>query len=74
MTMAAKKLPTPAQPDPDDRLTPFNMRMPESLIVSLDAWVDELNKGRALGKISRSDLIRAALERACRERPNLEGK
>lgn len=68
-TMAAKKLP----PDPD-RLTPFNMRMPESLLVALDDWVEELNKDRSLGKISRSDLIRAALERACRERPDLEGK
>ena len=69
-TMAAKKLPPP---DPD-RLTPFNMRMPESLLSALDEWVDELNEGRSLGKISRSDLIRAALERACRERPDLEAK
>ncbi|RYZ14400.1 MAG: hypothetical protein EOO70_07680, partial [Myxococcaceae bacterium] len=62
MTMAAKRLPSQPQLDADDRLIPFNMRMPESLIVALDAWVDDLNRGRSLGKISRSDLIRAALE------------
>lgn len=71
MTMAAKK--TRPEPEPD-RLTPFNMRMPESLIVSLDTWVEELNEGRTLGRINRSDLIRAALEYACRERPDLEAK
>lgn len=75
MSMAAKK-PSPRRqvaPEPD-KLTPFNMRMPEALLVALDAWVDELNEGRSLGKVNRSDLIRAVLEYGCRERPDLDSK
>jgi len=74
MAMAAKKLPASSASTDNDKLTPFNMRMPDSLLEALDAWVDDLNKGRALGKVTRSDLIRVVLEKACRDRPDLEGK
>ena len=70
MTMAAKKS-APADPN---ELVPFNFRMPRSILDGLDTWVDELNAGRALGKVTRSDLIRAVLEKAIRERPDLGGR
>lgn len=68
--MAAKKA-APADPS---ELVPFNFRMPRGILDGLDAWVDELNAGRALGKVTRSDLIRLILSRALDERPDLEGK
>lgn len=68
--MAAKKA---TQPDPSE-LVPFNFRMPRGILDGLDAWVDELNEGRALGKVTRSDLIRLILSRAIEERPEWVGK
>ncbi|MCC6494967.1 MAG: hypothetical protein IT193_01775 [Propionibacteriaceae bacterium] len=72
--MAAKRLPPPPAGAEEDRLVPFNMRMPESILAALDAWVDDLNRGRTLGKVTRSDVIRALLIRGARERPDLESK
>lgn len=67
MGMAARRI------DAEDRdLTQFNMRMPRGLLRELDEWVDELNRGRGLGKINRSDLIREVLYWACFARPNVE--
>lgn len=67
MTMAARRI----DADGQDGLTQFNMRMPRALLRDLDAWVDQLNSGQRLSKVSRSDLIRLTLERACEERPDL---
>ena len=66
MTMAARRQ------DPKSSLTPFTMRMPDEILSGLDAWVDDLNKGRMLGKVNRSDLIRLILARALEERPDLD--
>lgn len=67
MGMTARRI------DAEDRdLTQFNMRMPRGLLRELDEWVDELNRGRGLGKINRSDLIREVLYWACFTRPNVE--
>lgn len=55
-------------------LVPFTMRMPEEILAGLDKWIDELNEGRALGKVTRSDLIRLILSRAIEERPEWVGK
>lgn len=69
MTMAARR-----HDPPKSNLTPFTMRMPDDILAGLDAWVDEMNAGRALGRVTRSDLIRAVLEKAIRERPDLGGR
>lgn len=69
MTMAARRQ-EPQKPT----LTPFTMRMPDDILEGLDVWVDELNAGRALGKVTRSDLIRLILSKAIAERPDLEAK
>jgi hypothetical protein len=69
MSMAARKIPPTSEAD--DELVPFNMRMSKRTLEGLDAWVDDLNRGRALGKVNRSDLIRLVLSRAVTERPDL---
>jgi len=67
MTMAARR-----QEPAKANLTPFTMRMPDDILAGLDEWVDELNRGRALGKVTRSDLIRLVLSRAIETRPDLD--
>lgn len=67
MTMAARR-----QEPAKTNLTPFTMRMPDDILAGLDEWVDELNRGRALGKVTRSDLIRLVLSRAIETRPDLD--
>lgn len=52
----------------------INLKMPPELLEAVDAWVEDLNRKRSWPKMTRSDVIRAVLERACRERPDLEGK
>lgn len=52
----------------------INLKMPPELLEAVDTWVDEINAARTWPKMTRSDVIRAVLERACRERPDLEGK
>jgi hypothetical protein len=74
MVMAAKKLQPQTAPGAEDKLIPFNMRMPESVLLALDEWVEELNRARTWPKVTRSDIIRTVLDRACRERPDLDGK
>lgn len=64
MLMAARR-----QEPTKSNLTPFTMRMPDEILQGLDAWVEELNEGRVLGKVTRSDLIRLILSRAIEERP-----
>jgi hypothetical protein len=53
-------------------LVPFNFRLDKDTLRAFDAWLDRLNEGRVLGKINRSDLIRAVLAYAAREQPTLE--
>lgn len=69
MTMAARR-----QEPAKTNLTPFTMRMPDDILAGLDEWVDDLNRGRALGKVTRSDLIRLVLSRAIETRPDLDAK
>lgn len=75
MGMAAKKLDLGGVEDHDDNATvQFNVRVPRFLLKELDAWLDDINQGRRVGKVNRSDLVRLLLDKACRERPDLEGK
>lgn len=55
-------------------MSPFYMRLPQSVIDDLDAWVEELNKERGWPKLTRTDLIRNILSGALRERPDWVGK
>jgi hypothetical protein len=68
MSMAAVK---PASSSDPNELVPFNFRMPRGILDGLDAWVHELNSGRAIGKVTRSDLIRILLSKALEEHPDL---
>lgn len=75
MGMAAKKLdPTEVEDHDDNATVQFNVRVPRFLLKELDAWLDDINQGRRVGKVNRSDLVRLLLDKACRERPDLEGK
>lgn len=69
MSMAAAKLPPP---DAGEDLIPFNMRMPRRIVEALDEWVEDLNRGRRVGKVTRSDVVRVLLERGAVLRPSLD--
>lgn len=58
--------------DNDDELIPFNMRMPRSIVEGLDAWRDELNRGRRVGRVTRSDIVRVLLEDGIAKRHDLD--
>jgi hypothetical protein len=70
--MAAPKKPT-RKPGASE-MSPFYMRLPQSVIDDLDVWVEELNKTRGWPKLTRTDLIRNILSGALRERPDWVGK
>lgn len=57
---------------PDDELIPFTMRMPRSILEALDAWIADINRGRKVGKVTRSEVIRVLLERGALQRLPLE--
>lgn len=67
--MAAAKLPPEAD---EDELIPFNMRMPKRIVEALDSWVGDLNRGRRVGRVTRSDVVRVLLERGAALRPSLD--
>jgi hypothetical protein len=46
----------------------FMLRMEPALLAALDAWADKLNAASTGPKWSRTDVIRAALARAVKER------
>lgn len=72
--MAAKKL-DPVEVEVDNNATvQFNVRVPRFLLKELDTWLEDINRGRRVGRVNRSDLVRLLLDRGCRERPDLEGK
>ena len=56
----------------DDDLIPFSMRMPRSIVEALDAWIADLNRGRNVGKVTRSEVVRVLLERGALQRPSLD--
>lgn len=71
MLMAAKRQATePA----DDELVQMTFRIPRSLIAALDAYTEELNRGRGWPKLTRSDVMRGALEWVARTHPDWESK
>ena len=70
MVMPARRRDVP----PAEELIPFTLRMPRGLISSLDAWVEKLNKGKKYGLVTRSDVIRYALEQMSEKAPPLDGK
>lgn len=70
--MAARKLTPVTGEHPDDNETiQFNVRIPRFLLRDMDAWLTSINEGRRVGRVSRSDLVRLVLDKACRERPDL---
>jgi predicted transcriptional regulator len=71
MGMAAKRLDAADEAD-EQSTTQFNVRVPKFLLRDLDAWLAEINKGRRVGLMTRSDLVRLVLDRACREKPDFD--
>ncbi len=49
-------------------VVPIVLRLPGNLVASLDAWVTRLNTDATVPQWTRTDVIRAALTRAERER------
>lgn len=47
----------------------FNVRLPRVLLVELDAWLCDLNQGKCVGLVNRSELVRTLIDRGTRERP-----
>lgn len=74
MGMAARKVDPAAEPADDNESIQFNVRIPRFLLRDLDTWLADINKGRRVGLLNRSELVRLIIDRACRERPDLEGK
>lgn len=54
-------------------ITQINLKIPEDLLASVDAWVEEVNDGR-WPKLTRSDVIRSLLAWGVRERPEWVAK
>lgn len=68
--MPRKKPAAPARPVAEDNpnRAATVLRLDPALLGALDAWVKRLNEGNAGPQWTRTDLIRAALTRAVRER------
>jgi hypothetical protein len=49
----------------------LNLRVPPEMAEALDQWVEELNRKRTWPKLNRTDVLRALLDRALKERPDL---
>lgn len=70
---APKRAKSAAKPAEKKRQPPPGMvgaffYLPESLLEALDAWTERVNAERVGPQWSRTDVVRAALERAIRER------
>jgi hypothetical protein len=57
-----------AKPAPDDGTVKVQFRFAPSLLASLDAWADALNAASSGPRWTRTDVVKAALERALKER------
>jgi hypothetical protein len=56
----------------DDELMNLNLRVPRRLVAALDEWVRDLNRGRRIRLVTRTDVLRVLAERAAVLRPSLE--
>jgi hypothetical protein len=63
----ATKAPKPSASKPAGT-TPLNINLPDELFDSLDAWVERLNNELAGPRWTRTDVVKATLARAIRER------
>jgi len=69
--LATVSKPKTAQAEPGLVQTAF--RLPPDLLVELDAVVEEVNAARPWPKMTRSDLVRIALGKMLKERPDWLG-